>query len=209
MSSYGAQFGDRWRKLSPRCFLAAGVLLFGHAVSMGIRAFSEIPTPVDLFAPLGHLLAVVGVLGLYSVAVTRSQIYARISGFVSVASATAWSLIVYAQLSQIITFLPTWPDEFTATLSVFVMVTTIFAYLGFGTITIAVSDVSRDLGVLVLAPAGLFAIVIASVALIGPSSAVGFVVGSGLTLCYVALGYRLEHASGVRTPLANVAEPAS
>ena len=180
---------ERW---SPTLFLVGGGLLVGHAAMSAIHAFTDIATPPDVFVTTGHLVALVGLLGLYPALVVRTPRVTRAAGTVAAVALVSWAVMTvtrFFELAGIVSSLgETLPDVF----FIVVLASTILTYVAFGVATLRIDDSSRTVGILVLAPGGLTAALVVDSALTGVSALDGAVIGGGLALSMLALGYTLR-----------------
>lgn len=186
---------SHWRlleRLSPTAFLVGGILVFGHAAIRGIQALTDLATPADVFAPAGHLVAIIGLFGLYPMLTDRSPRSARVAVVVAMVPATGWALITISQLGDVIMLLSPQTAVLPEGFAIVVLLSTILTYLLFGVVSLHAEVHSRTISLLILAPAALLIVLIASAATMGVSALAGFVIGTGLSLAMLALGYTLR-----------------
>lgn len=172
-------------------FLAAGGSLLGHAAVMGVQAFTNVTAPADVFAPVGHLLALVGLVGLYPVANDCTPTLARIGAVVAAVIALGWAVVTLSILATTLENQPPPIDMLLGVLSILVLVSTVLPYLLFGVITLRSDVVSRSVGFLLLVPAALLVVLLVDIAILGASPLDGVVIGAGLALSMLAIGYTL------------------
>lgn len=180
---------ERW---SPRLFLAGGGLLAGHAAVSAIHAFTDVATPPDVFVTTGHLVALVGLFGLYPVLVERNPIVARIAATVAALALVSWFVMAITRFFELAGIVSSLGDALPEVFFIVVLATTILTYVAFGVAMLRVDDSSRIIGVLVVAPGGLTAVLVVDSALSGVSALDGAVIGGGLALSMLALGYTLR-----------------
>lgn len=185
----------RWGSIeqwSPTLFLVGGCLLLGHAAVQGITVFTDLTPPPDVFVTTGHLVALVGLIGLYPVLVDRTPRLARGAGAVAVVPLAGWLLMTITQFLTIAGIASSLIDTLPGAVIMLVPVATFLTYVLFGAATLRAGEGSRMVGILVLAPAALIVVLLAGSALTEAAAIVGLVVGSGLAVSMLALGYRLR-----------------
>lgn len=180
---------SRW---SPTLFLIGGALLAGHAALLGIETFTTLTPPPDVFVTTGHLVALVGLVGLYPVLADRTPKLARAAGAVAVVPLVGWVGMTVAQLLAVVGVASTLTDILPGPVIMLVLGSTILTYGLFGAATLRTGEGSRIVGGLVLGPAVLLVALLADEALTGVSPLDGVLIAGGLTLSMMALGYRLR-----------------
>jgi len=176
-------------KWSPMLFLIGGVFQIGHALIMSMKAFTEIATPPEIFASVGQLLVFAGLLGVYFTLVDETPRLVRAGGLcvaLGVAGFTAITVGTLAEFGGIDP--PGWFGVFT----LFGIVGIVPGFFLFGAATLRADAHSRTVGLLLIAPALVFLALIATVLIFGTSPPTGLVMGSGLALTYLAIGYSLR-----------------
>lgn len=189
----------RWRSVEqwgPMLFLLGGCLMAGHALLAGLRAVTGLPLPPDLFAPTGHLVALVGLLGLYPVFVDWTPVTARIAGTVLLLAAISWLGLSLTQLLVAVGMVSSLAAVLPESYFAIALASTILTYGLFGVTALRADRESRTVGCLVLAPGGLTALLIVNSALGGASAAGGIVIGGGLSLSMLGLGFLLRTWNG-------------
>jgi hypothetical protein len=179
---------ERW---SPTLFLIAGVLVVGHATLLGVQAFTEMTTPPDLFAPLGHLVALVGLFGLYPALVDRSPTLTRAAAAVAAVPVVGWLVVSAAQVSEFAGVLSPPTGVLPGVVFPVVIISTVLTYVLFGVTSFRTGVRSRTVARRLLVPAGLFGGLIVSIAVVGASALVGFLFTGGLVVAYLAIGQSL------------------
>jgi len=180
---------ERW---GPTLFLVGGTLLLGHAAVQGIEAFTKLSPPPDVFATTGHFIALVGLFSLYPKLADRRPRLARVRGAVAVVSLVGWGILAGTRLLTV-SGAVSWPTEaLPAGLGLLVIGSTILTYTLFGLATIHIDTEAGSVGTLVLAPAVLLTALIVAVAVTGASALVGVIIGGGLAVALLTLGYRLQ-----------------
>lgn len=182
---------------SPALFLAAGGLITVHAGLRGVEAFTSIAAPPDVFGPIGYLLAIIGLFGLYPALVTRNSVLARVAAAVAVVPLVGWVVITTSTVGRAVGLLPpqaaVLPGVFYAVHLGSVMLT----YGLFGAVSLRADARPRVFGALLLGAPALFVVMIAGAAVLGNSAAGSFAVGGGLALLHLAAGSVLR--ADVRT----------
>lgn len=180
---------ERW---SPTLFLAGGLLLVGHAAVQGLTAFTTVQPPPDVFAPSGHLVALAGLFGLYPVVADRTPRLSRAAVAVGGATLVGWAGLTVAQGLTAVGRAGAVPDLLPGGAVVLLPVGTILTYALFGAATLGLGEGSRTVGALVLAPAALIVVLLVAAVTTGAGAVAGLVIGGGLALSMLALGYRLH-----------------
>lgn len=180
---------ERW---SPTLFLVGGSLLVGHAAMSGIHAFTDWATPPDVFVTTGHLVALVGLLGLYPALVDRTPAVMRTAGAVAAAALVSWFVMTVTRFFELAGIVSSLGDALPDAFFIVVLASTILTYTLFGIATVRVDDNSRTVGLLVLMPGGLTAALVVDSAITGVTALDGVVIGTGLALSMLALGYTLR-----------------
>lgn len=180
---------DRW---GPTLFLISGTLLVGHAVLSGIHAVTTVATPPDVFVTTGHFVALIGLFGLYPALASRVPTMARVAGGVSVVALSSWFVMTVTQFLALVGVVASLgaalPEPFFAV----VLASTILTYGLFGVAALRVDEGSRKVGLLVLAPAVLTALLVVDSATTGVTALDGVFIGGGLALSMLSLGYTLR-----------------
>ncbi|MEF8826340.1 MAG: hypothetical protein V5A27_08405 [Halapricum sp.] len=180
---------EQW---SPTLFLAGGGLLVGHAAVQGIKAFTAMTTPPDLFVTTGHLVALLGLLGLYPVLVDRTPRLARVAVAVAAIPLAGWVVMTATQFLTVAGVVPSMTDALPGAVGMLVAVSTALTYVLFGVATLRVGGDSRTVGVLVLAPAALIVVLLVASLVMEASAILGLIIGGGFALSMLALGARLR-----------------
>jgi len=186
---------SRWESIGrwcPELILVGGGLLVGHAALLGVRAVSKLATPPDVFGPTGHLVALVGLFGLYPALVGRTPRVARVGSAVAAVAVAGWGAMTVARSLAIVGVVSSTGDVLPGAFPVLVFGSTILTYGLFGVATVRVDDSPRVVGALVLAPAALIVVALVKAAVTGVTALDGLVIGGGLALSVLALGYTLR-----------------
>jgi hypothetical protein len=179
-------------KWSPTLFLIAGILVVGHATLLGVQAFTGMVTPPDVFAPLGHLVALVGLAGLYPPLADRTPTLARVAVVLATIPAVGWLVLSTWQVGELTGVLSPPTGGLPGVVSVTVIVGTVLTYALFGAASFRAGVRPGSVARRLLLPAGLFSGLIASIAVVGASALVGFVFTSGLVVAYLSIGQSLR-----------------
>lgn len=163
---------------------------------LGLRAFSDLSTPPDLFGPAGHLIALVGLIGLYPVIVDRWPIVTRAAGAVAAVALVSWGVMTGTRSLAVIGAVES--DLLPGAFVGLMFFSTVLAYVLFAVATASVAEWSWRVGLLTLAPAVLLLGVLVVSVVIGVAARVGFVISGGLALAMASLGYTLRtEAAGI------------
>lgn len=188
---------SRWNMLEQRsatAFLVAGALLVVFAALLGVEAFMDRTAPEDLFGPAGFLVAMVGLLGLYPTIVDRAPKLARTAAVLAAVSAIGWFVITGLSIAEVAEILP--PLENLGVLGVAIIVVAgiamVLAYSLFGVTSLHVDSRSRTLGLLLLAPPAIFAVMLVGGAIGYTPAWSAFALGSGQALVHLAIGTTLR-----------------
>lgn len=171
-------------------FLIGGCLMMGHAGVLGVRAFSDLTTPPDLFAPVGHLVALVGLVGLYPLLVDRWPWMTRTAVAVAVVAIVSWGVMTASRLLTVVG--AGGSDMLPGAVVGLMFVSTVLTYFSFGVVITRVSAVAWRVGLLALTVAALLVGVLVASVVIGVAALEGFVVAVGLSLTMVSMGYTLR-----------------
>lgn len=183
---------DSVEQWSPTLFLIGGALLVGHAAVKGIEAFTDLAAPPDVFVTTGHLVALVGLVGLYPVLVDWTPGVARAAVAVAVVPIVGWVVMTLAQLLAVAGTASSLNRIIPGALITLIVSSTILTYGLFGAATLRAGEGSRIVGLLVLAPAALFIVLLVDAAITGASAPDGVFIGGAMALSMMALGYRLR-----------------
>ena len=184
-----------WTSLERRSatlFIIAGGLLVGHAAIRGIRAFTDIPTPMDGFGPAGFLLGFLGLLGFYPALSERSPWLARVGALLAIVPILDYALILawgFAEMAGVVPHLfELLPGAIFFPIHQSAMVLT---YGLFGVATLRVGSLPQKVGILLVIPSFLILGLVVDVPFIQDSAAAGFLAGSAIALIHFVIGYSL------------------
>lgn len=180
---------EQW---SPTLFLIGGAGVVTHAALMGIEAFTALATPPDVFVTTGHMIALVGLLGLFPSVVSRTPRLARLAVTIGAVAIAGWSVTTVGKFGVVAGF---WSSLNAALPGIFFIIllgSSILTYGLFGVASLRSGLGSRIDGLLVLAPGGLIAVLLVDSAITGLSALDGFLIGGGLAIAMLALGFKLR-----------------
>lgn len=186
-------------RLSPTLFLVAGALLVAYAVLNGVAAAAGIAhEPVeDVVGPAGFALGFVGLVGLYPGLAERSPKLARTGAVSAALGAVGFSAIALGGLVQIAgAGPPGWLTSFVLLAAIGM----IGGYLSAGVASLRSDDRSPTVGVLLLLPAGVFAVMLSQAVLFVRFGAFtetamawsAVAISGGQALAHLAIGYTLR-----------------
>lgn len=189
MPLIGTVYWDVLERWSPALFLAAGVLFVGHAAVRGIEAFTTMPAPVDVFGPTGYVAAILGLYGVYPTLAAQTHRLPRLAALLAGLVAPGWALIAGWNFGAAAGLLPPQTDVLPGAFFVAVILTTLVVYLLFGIASLQAGGQTRPFGLLLLAPAGLFLLLLVGGSLLSLNAAVGgVIIGAGQALAHGAIG---------------------
>lgn len=179
---------------SPTLFLVGGVVLIAFAASLAAIGLMDMSVPRNLFAGAGFTLAFLGLLGLYPGLADRSPWLARAGAGFAVLGAVGFTLTFVLGIAELVEiFLPAWVEA----VQLLNIGGIILGFLLIGVASLRTDAHKRSLGVLLLAPAVVFAVNLARVAVLGawkPAWA-PLLLGSLQALAMLAIGYSLRAES--------------
>lgn len=143
-------------------FLVAGMSLVVYATFNGIAASTGISYPAveNIFGPGGFVLGFLGLLGLYPNLADRSPKLARIGAVGAALGAVGFTVITVASIGRALGVVPTEEPAWFPVLLLLVTLGMIPGYLAVATATLRTDVYPRQLGLLLLAPAVIFATMI-------------------------------------------------
>lgn len=203
-----AQLLERLEGKTSTLFLVAGALLVVFGVLNGVQAATAFE-PTGVFGPAGYTVAFVALLGLYPALAGRTPWLARAGGVGAAVGVIGWALVtVLTLLASADVTAP--PEELGAVGGVAMALTGLGMVAGYVLVGVACLRSAahpRALGVLLIAPAAIFALVFAVFAPLGYGEEWGpFVAGSAQALVHLAIGFLLrrqaspERSGRVRRP---------
>lgn len=180
---------EQW---TPHLFLLAGVFLIGHAGIMGIRAFTDLVTPPDVFVMTGHLLALAALLGLSPMLAERSPRLVRGATYVCTLTLTGWAVLSGIRFLALLDLMPPISQVVPGVFLVLILATMALTYTMYGIAAGRSATGSRTMAFVVLAPGMLLLILLVKSALVGSSGIGGFLIAAGLAVAMLTLGYSLR-----------------
>jgi hypothetical protein len=159
---------------------------------LGIQAFSNLTTPPDVFGPTGHLVALLGLVGLYPVLADRTPTVARVAGAAAAVALVSWAVMTVTRLLAVAGIVAAVSDVLPGVFFMLVFASTILSYVLFGAAILCIEDSSRVVGLLVLAPGALILVALVGSTIAAVTALEGLVIGGGLALSMLPLGYILR-----------------
>lgn len=180
---------ERW---TPQLFLLAGVFLIGHAAIMGIRAFTELVTPPDVFVMTGHLLALAALLGLSPTLAERSPRLVRGATYVGTLTLTGWAVLSGVRFLALLDLMSPIAEVVPGVVLVLILAAIALTYTMFGIAAGRGTAGSWTMGFVLLAPGALLLVLLVKSAVVGSSGVGGFVIAAGLAVAMLTLGHSLR-----------------
>lgn len=179
---------------SPTLYLAAGALLAVFATSTGARVFADANVEVvhSVLGPAGFFVGLVGLFGLYPALASDSPRLARVAAAVAALPLVGWFVIAAAGVGSAAGVLPGASAILPGSVLMLVFPATMLAYLLFAATSLRVGVPSRSVGVLLLAPAATFLLLIVGVAALPPVEWFEFVIDGGHAVGHLAIGAALR-----------------
>lgn len=184
---------ERW---SPTLFLIGGGGVVTHAALMGIEAFTTLSTLPDVFVTTGHLIALVGLLGLFPVLVTRTPRLARLAVTTGSVAIAGWTVLTVGKFAVVAGAWSSLDSVLPGVFFVLLLCSSILTYVLFGSASLRSGHGSRSVVMLVFAPGALMAVLLLDSIITGLSAFDGLVIGGGLAFSMLALGYKLRRWPG-------------
>lgn len=139
---------ERW---TPALFLASGGILVIFAVNTGLMTYTGTSYPIvgEVIGPVGFLLSVVGLIGLYPALADQVPTLARAAVAVTLIAAVCWILIIVGGIGETAGVLPQGGVLPTA-IRIVVLVTMILGFILFGVSSLRTDGHPMSVGVLLL-----------------------------------------------------------
>lgn len=168
---------------SPTLFLVAGGLLAVFAVNTGAQTFIGESSPLvqNLIAPLGFLVGVLALLGLYPAVADRRPSLAQAVGLLAGVTAVYWLVIIAGSLGELAGVIPASEEVFPVVFFFGVYVATILTYAVCGIVVLRAGVQSRLVGLFILGPAVMFLLLMAR-------AAPNYVIDAGHALFHLSAG---------------------
>lgn len=201
---------EAWKMLeerAPALFLAGGTLVVVFATMLGYEAFTGRTAPEDIFGPAGFALGFVGLLGLVPSLVDGDALLVRagavVAGLAAV-GATATSLANVAELAAV------QPPGALRPLSLGIFLGMLLGYPLFAAASLRSQAHPRHLGLLLLVPPAVFALMMSGLlkAAVGSGMA-NLVLSSGQAVGHLAVGFVLQAGALPDEGIEASAEPAA
>lgn len=185
--------------------LIGGISLAGHGAINAIEAFTSMSTPPDVFAPVGYLLATLGLLGLAPGLIRDAPRLGRTAAAAGSVAALGWLAVLAEMLGRALGLaspIASLPDIVWLP----VVLSTIGSYLLFALATRLSSRFAGAVSLLLVAPPVLVASVIVGGSILGASAVGILLIGTGQCIAHLGLGIALrESIPGAVTPTADEA----
>lgn len=163
-----------------------------HAAVQALEAFTSIAPPPDVFVTVGHLVAIAGLLGLYPALVDRQPRLGRIGAGSTFLALAAWAVMTAGQFLAVAGAVPSLSAVLPGVFFLGVLFVTLLTYALVGIGALRLDNRPAADGLLLLAPGALLAVLLGKTVLVGVTAADGVVIGGGLGLSMLVLGYRLR-----------------
>lgn len=185
--------------------LVGGISLAGHGAITAIEAFTSMSTPPDVFAPVGYLLATLGLLGLVPGLVGDIPRLGRAAALAGSIAVVGWVAVLAEMLASAIGVaspIVSLPDVVWLP----VVLSTFGSYLLFALATRLSRRHTGAASLLLLAPPVLVASVIVGGTVLGPSAVGILLIGTGQCIAHLSLGVVLRGSiPGAATPTTDTA----
>lgn len=183
---------DATETWSPRLLQLGGVLLAGHAITSGIKAFTTISTPPDLFVTTGHLVALLGLLGLYPLFVSGSRLLSKLALATGVVGVLAWLAMTVAKTLVAVGVIPSIWAVLPAALVGVLLISTVLAYGLFFAAATQAGWLTLRLRLLLATPGLLIVLLMVDSAVTGASNLDGLLIGGALACAMLGLGHAIR-----------------
>lgn len=190
-------------------YLVAGGLLVVFAANTAARVFAEMGTqPIHNFVgPAGFFVGLLGLFGLYPGLARRGSVLARLTAVVAVLPLVGWFVITVFGIGETVGVLPSVTVVLPGAAVIVVFVATMLTYLLAGTTSLRTDAHSLTLGLLLLAPAVPYLLLILAVQVFLPVAWGEFVIDSIHALVHLALGAALWNEGATAGATASAADP--
>jgi hypothetical protein len=188
---------ERWRSLeawSPTLFLVAGVILVGYATVNGVSAFTDLTIEQDIFE-FGYVLGFLGLLGVYPRLADRSPKLARAGAVAALLGLIAFIGVTLTNVGYAMGVLSTERPAWYPVVIVFGVAGFVPGFLLFGVASLRTGAHPRIVGVLLLVPGIIIALMLVHIYAGLDSPVTVFVVSAGQAMSHLAIGTTLETAS--------------
>lgn len=174
-------------------FLVAGGLIIVFSGLLGFEALTNSAAPEDIFGPAGFAVAFVGLLGLYPKLVEETPWIARAGAAFAVAGAVGGIVVSLGSLGSTVGVLPQEPGPVAVLFILGLGVGMLPGYVTFGVASLRAGVHSRLLGLLLLAPPVIFAVMLTGAfhAVTGEAFT-AFILSGGQALALLAIGLVLR-----------------
>ena len=168
---------------SPMLFIVAGSMLAVFAANTGAQTFIGESSPLvqNLVAPLGFLVGVLALMGLYPAVSDRSPSLGQAAGLLAGVTALYWVLIIAGSLGETAGVTPASEEVFPVVFFFGVYVATLLTYAVFGIVVLRAGGQSRLVGLFILGPAVMFLLLMTR-------AAPNYVIDAGHALFHLGAG---------------------
>lgn len=193
-----------WKSLEQRnetLFLIAGVLLVGYATLNGLAAFTDVAYPAveDVMGPAGFVVGFLGLLGVYRVFVNRTPWLARIGTIFAICGVTGFAAITVQSLRQLTGLVTGEPPVWFPVVLLMGAIGMILGFTACGVASLRNGVHSGRVGVLLVAPAIIFALMLSQAVLFAQFGLFSettmqlsaFLISSGQAIAHLSIGYSL------------------
>lgn len=190
-------------------YLVAGGLLVVFAANTAARVFAGMGTqPIHNFVgPVGFFVGLLGLFGLYPGLAGRGSVLARVTALVAVIPLVGWFVITVFGIGNTVGVLPDISVVLPGAAVIMVFVATMLTYLLAGTTSLRSDAHSLAVGLLLLAPAIPYLMLILAVQVLLPAAWGEFVIDSVHALAHLALGAALWTEGATADTPASAADP--
>lgn len=203
-----------WESLEQRSeilFLIAGGLLVGYATLNGLAVFTDVAYPAveDVLGPAGFVVGFLGLLGVYRVFVDRTPWLARIGTVFAICGVAGFAAITVLSFGQLTGLVSGEPPVWFPVVLLIGAIGMILGFTSCGVASLRTGVYSRRVGILLVAPATIFALMLSQAALFAQFGLFSettmqlsaFLISSGQAVVHLSIGYslRLGGASTDRT----------
>lgn len=191
-------------------FFVAGGLLVVFASLLGLQSFTGTSVPEDVFGPSGFAVAFVGLLGLYPVLVEETPWSARAGAFFAAVGTVGAAVTAGGSLGAALGVLPDEPPAWVGIFMVAMVVGMLPGFVTFAVATLRSSVYPRALGLLLLAPPVVFAVMLSgTLHAVVDDALANFFLSSGQALSHLAIAVTLRARGITGDRRDTAAEPAA
>lgn len=182
--------GNWLEERSPTLFLVAGVVLVGYATLNGLEAFTAATFEQKLFEA-GYVVGFLGLLGLYPRLADQRPWLARVGAAAAALGLIAFSVFTANNVAEL-TGLASGDPPGWVVFTAMAVVGFLVGYLAIGVAVLRSAAYSRTVGLLLLVPGIIIALMLAHIAAGLDSPETAFVVSAGQAMAHLAIGSTLR-----------------